>query len=230
VVEAIGAGVVGTDPDGVHRPYPCAGGLAEAVVRLQAGADERARGHGAGPVGRVLTAIADAAGDGPPDAAHEFRSALLAEIVRRYLRAVRAHARPGSVPRVWQVVLDRWEAGADPVRTTLAGVHALVGYDLAPAVVSACTVLGRAPGRTERAVVQDVVGLIADAVTAVAADADALTRADARDLILLGSRGEHWRRAEHLWAVRGRPSEAEKERAALDGHAALVASALLGPG
>jgi hypothetical protein len=227
VIEAMGSGVVGTDPDSGPRPHPRADGLAEAVVGLQAGADARARGHGAGPVGQLLTALAEAGEDGPPDAAREFRAALLAEVARRYLRAVRGHARTAAPPRVWRVVLDGWEGGADPVRTTLAGAHALVGYDLAPAVVSACTVLGRAPGRTERAVVRDVVGLVAAAVGEAAADADALARADARDLVLLFGRGEHWRRAEQLWAVRGRPSEAEKERAALDACAVHVAEALL---
>jgi hypothetical protein len=228
VIEAMGSGVVGADPDSGHRPHPRADGLAEAVVRLQAGADARARGHGAGPVGQLLTAIADAGDDGPPDAAHEFRAALLAEVVRRYLRAVRGHARAAEAPRVWRLVLDRWEAGAGSARTTLAGAHALVGYDLAPAVVSACTVLGRAPRRAERAVVRDVVDLVAGVVGDAAADSDPLTRADAHDLVRVWARGEHRRRAEHLWVVRGRPSEAERERAALDARVALEVEALLG--
>ncbi|TQM14401.1 DUF5995 family protein [Pseudonocardia kunmingensis] len=228
MIEATGPGVVGTDADNAPRPHPRADGLAEAVVRLQAGADARDRGHGAGPVGQLLTALAGAGDDGPPDAAREFRAALVAELMRRYLRAVRGHARAAAAARVWRVVLDRWEAGADPARTTLAGAHALVGYDLPPAVVSACTVLGRVPGRVERAVVRDVVGLVSGAVGDAAADADLLTRADARDLVLLFARGEHWRRAVQLWAVRGRPSEAEKERAALDASAAPVAEVLLG--
>jgi hypothetical protein len=236
VIEAIESGAIGTGAGGPQRPRPSAGGTAgstaggtaEAVAGLQSGADAGARGHGAGPVGRLLTGIGDAGDDRCPEADREFRAVLLEELARRYLRTVRGHARASEVPRVWQIVLGRWEGHtAGPARTALAGAYALVGHDLAPAVVSACTVLGRVPGRAEHAVVQAVVGLIADFAEGAAACADAATRDHARGLVLLCARGEAWRQAEHLWTVRGRPSEAEKERAALDWRAALVAEALL---
>lgn len=206
------------DPD---RP----GGVVDAVAGLQEGADTGVRGHGAGPVGRILTAIA-----APDEAAAqldtEFRAALVAELARRYLRAVRAHGRGSGAPRVWQVLLGRWESGTgDPARTALAGAHALVCFDLPPAVVSACTLLGRGPGPVEQAVVQAVTAQIARLANEAA---DAHSRDDASGLALLLSRSECWRQAEHLWTLRGRPSEAEKERAALDWRAALVARALLG--
>ncbi|OLS99652.1 hypothetical protein BJF90_38850 [Pseudonocardia sp. CNS-004] len=226
---AIESGAVGTGGRG--RP----GGVVDAVVRLQDGADAGRCGHGAGPVGRLLTTVAatDDATGGTAQADLEFRSELVAELVRRYLRAVRAQARGSGAPRVWQVVLGRWEGGAgDPARTALAGAHALVCFDLPPAVVSACTLLGRGPGPGEEATVQAVTGQLARLANeaAAAAATDMGSRDDASGLALLLSRSECWRQAEHLWTVRGRPSEAEKERAALDWRAALVARALLGSG
>ena len=207
------------------------GGVVDDVARLQEGADAGEHGHGAGPVGGLLTAVAapdDATGNGPAQLDTEFREALVAELARRYLRAVGAHARGSASPRVWQVLLSRWEAGtADPARTALAGAHALVSFDLPPAVVSACTLLGRRPGPVEQAVVQAVTGRLARLANDAAA-ADVRSDDDASGLALLLSRSEGWRQAEHLWTLRGRPSEAEKERAALDWRAALVARALLG--
>jgi hypothetical protein len=153
----------------------------------------------------------------------------VAELARRYLRAVRAHARGSGTPRVWQVLLARWEGGSgDPARTALAGAHALVCFDLPPAVVSACTLLGRGPGPVEQAVVQAVTAQIARLANEAAATDARSDDDDASGLALLLSRSECWRQAEHLWTLRGRPSEAEKERAALDWRAALVARALLG--
>ncbi len=218
---AIESDAAGTgDPD---RPS----GVVDAVAGLQAGADAGVRGQGAGPVGRLLTAVAapdDAAVQ--PDA--EFRAALVAELARRYLRAVRAQARGSGAPRVWQVLLSRWEGGTgDPARTALAGAHALVCFDLPPAVVSVCTLLGRTPGPLEQAVVQVMTAQITRLANE-AAVADTRSDDDASGLALLLSRSECWRQAEHLWTLRGRPSEAEKERAALDWRAALVARALLG--
>ncbi len=228
MIEAIESGAIETgEPD-----RPC--GAVEAVARLQDGADAGMHGHGVGPVGRLLTAAAapdveavDAEADG------EFRAALLAELARRYLRAVRAQARGSEAPRVWQVVLSRWEGGAgDPARAVLAGAHALVCFDLPPAVVSACTLLGSNPGPVEQTVVQAVTDRIArlanDAAAHDTAATDTRSREDASGLALLLSRSECWRQAEHLWTLRGRPSEAEKERAAMDWRAALVARALLG--
>lgn len=226
MIDAIESGAIGTGgPDS-------AGGVVEAVARLQDGADAGARGQGAGPVGRLVTAVAAPDVDGVDgvegiEVDAEFRSALLAELARRYLRAVRAHARGIGAPRVWQIVLSRWECGdGDPARTALAGAHALVCFDLPPAVVSACTLLGRSPGLVEQAVVRAVTDRIARLANDTAADTR--SRDDARGLALLLSRSECWRQAEHLWTLRGRPSEAEKERAALDWRAALVARALLG--
>jgi hypothetical protein len=206
------------------RGRPC---VVDAVAGLQEGADAGEHGFGAGPVGRLLVAVA------PPDDAGgqldaEFRTELVAELARRYLRAVRAHAKGSGTPRVWQVLLTRWEGGSgDPARTALAGAHALVSFDLPPAVVSVCTLLGRGPGPAEQAVVQALTAQIARLANEAA---DAHSRDDASGLALLASRSETWRQAQHLWTMRGRPLEAEKERAALDWRAALVARALLGSG
>jgi hypothetical protein len=229
VIDAIESGAIERGMLGPGRTGAAPGSLVEAVERLQAGADTGAHGHGAGPVGRLLTAVACSCDDTGGAADREFRAALLAELVRRYLRAVRAHGRGTATPRAWQVVLDRWAGPAgNPARTVLAGAYALVGSDLAPAVVSACTLLGRTPGRAEQAVVHALVDRIVGLAEAATAGADTATRADARGLAMLLSRSEGWQQTEHLWSVRGRPSEAAKERAALDWRAELGARALLG--
>lgn len=212
MTEAIGSGAIGTGAIGTGQPDR-PGCPVEEVARLQAGADAGTRGYGAGPVGRLLAAVAGIPEERPGGVDPEFHAALLDALARRYLAAVRRHARDGGAPRVWQVVLHGWEsASADPDAVALAAAHALACHDLPPAVVSACTLLGRRPGAAERAVVMAVVDRLTD-----------LTHPPDQ---LCG--GEAWRQAEHLWSVRGRPSEAEKERAALDRRAALVARALLG--
>jgi hypothetical protein len=159
----------------------------------------------------------------------EFGSALVVEVARRYLHAVRDHARGTAVPRVWGIVLDGWAApGPDRERIALAGAHAVVALDVPPAVVSTCTLLGRTPGAAERAELQTVVVLLAGlAREAARRSADPATVDTADGLEPLFTRGECWRQAEHLWTVRGRPSEAERERDALDRRAALVARGVL---
>ena len=129
------------------------------------------------------------------------------------------------MPLAWREVIGRWDPqNIDPARITLAGGLTIVGHDLPSAVVSTCTLLGRTPGPAERAAVEMIVELIADRL-----------RDDAAVVALLGSDGvgvlvsrhDAWRQAEHLWAVRGRPSEAEEERAAMDWRAGLVVRGLL---
>ncbi|GAA1280555.1 hypothetical protein GCM10009609_50450 [Pseudonocardia aurantiaca] len=206
-------------------------GVVHALARLATGADAHRRGAGAGPVNRLLSALAGTVGGGR---AHdpEFGGALVVELARRYLQAVRDHARGTAVPRVWQVVLDAWaDPGAEPGRITLVGAHALVGHDLPPAVVSTCTLLGRTPGPAERGDLQATVALLAYlACDAAGRSADAATREEATGLELVLARGEPWRQAEHLWTVRGRPSETERDRDALDRRAALVVRGVLAAG
>lgn len=203
--------------------------VVEALARLRPGADAHRRGAGAGPVNELLAGLAAAVGGcGTHDP--EFGGVLVVELARRYLHVVGAHGRGAEVPRVWQLVLDSWTdpGGAARERITLAGAHALVGHDLPPAVVTTCTLLGRAPGPAERADLQAAVVLLAGiARDAARHSADPATLDDAADLEPLLTRGDCGRQAEHLWTVRGRPSEADRDREALDRRAALVVRGLL---
>jgi hypothetical protein len=236
VIETIDHGAIGTGgPAGNRGPghsVPATpAGVVQALAPLAAGADAHRRGAGAGPVNRLLAALAGAVGGGRA-LDPEFGGALVVELARRYLQVVRDHGRGIAVPRVWRVVLDAWaDPGAEPGRITLAGAHALVGHDLPPAVVSTCTLLGRTPGPAERADLQAMVGLLARlACDAAGRSADAATLEEATGLELLLTRGEPWRQAEHLWTVRGRPSETERDRHALDRRAALVVRGVLAAG
>ncbi|WP_346275695.1 DUF5995 family protein [Pseudonocardia sp.] len=229
--------LAGIGPRGPEVPGPAGAvepltpqGIVDVLARLQAGADAGRRGEGVGPVNRLLSAVVGAAVD-DVGADREFAAGMVTELAKRYLRAVRGHARGTPVPRAWQEVIDRWDpATADPGRIALAGGLTLVGLDLAPAVVSICTLLGRTPGPAERADVQTIIGLIAHRLEAAGAG-DPGAAADDAGLGLLLSHHDAWRQAEHLWALRGRPSEAEVERSAMDWRAGLVARGLLaGPG
>jgi hypothetical protein len=229
-------GLAGMGPSGPKVPGPGAvepltpQAAVHELARLQPGADAGRRGEGVGPVNRLLTGVVGAVVD-DVGADREFTAGLVTELARRYLRAVRAHARGAGVPRAWQEVIDRWGAAtAGPGRIALAGGLTLVGLDLAPAVVSICTLLGRTPGPAERGDVQMIIGLIVHGLEAAGAP-DPGAGADDAGLGPLLSHHDAWRQAEHLWALRGRPSEAELERAAMDWRAGLVARGLLaGPG
>jgi Family of unknown function (DUF5995) len=184
---------------------------------------------GVAPVNRLLFGMCCSTAE---DADGEVATTVVAELARRYLRAVRSHAAGAPVARSWQVLLDEPRAAPpSPLRTTLAGVHALAGHDLAPAVVSACTLLGRAPGPAERDVTDRISAALADAVHQAArtgGDRDPEAAAAARGLALLLGRRDAWRHAELLWALRGRPAEAEAERAAFDWRTSVVGQGLLG--
>lgn len=192
---------------------------------------------GAAPVTRLLIDVTGAVGadrTGPRRFADaEFVTALTVELVRRYLRAVRSHARGAPVAKAWKVVLD---CGGRPEpsrqRVARAGVNALVDHDLALALVTTCTLLGRAPGPAERRDVDELIALIGDRLSEISGPDAGGTAAtggfsDLRGLAFLLTRSESWRRAEHLWTLRGRPAEAEAERASIDWHTSLVGRGLL---
>ena len=184
---------------------------------------------GVAPVDRVLLDLCDAVLAGGGD---EIAAAVTAEIGRRYLRAVRDRAARAPLARPWQVLFDHWAAGQrDPLRMTLAGVHTVAGHDLAPAVVSVCTLLGRPPGSAERATADRISAALSEIVCTAcrvdgAGDPDRV--AAGQGLVLLLGRRDPWRHAELLWTLRGRPAEAEAERAALDWRASVVGRGLLG--
>ncbi len=182
---------------------------------------------GVAPVDRVLTGLAAAIGGDRCDGT----AAVAAELARRYLRAARCFIAGAPVARSWQVLFRWWEPGvSSPLRATLVGAAVLAGNDLAPAVVSTCTLLGRAPGPVECNAVDTISLALADIVRdAVRAggDRDPDGAEAAEGLLLLLARRDPWRVAEHLWTLRGRPAEAEAERSALDWRTSAVCRALL---
>lgn len=187
---------------------------------------------GVAPVDRVLTGLAAAVGRDRCDVA----AAVAAELARRYLRAVRCFTGGAPVARSWRVLFRWWEPGVSspparsPLRATLVGVAVLAGNDLAPAVVSTCTLLGHAPGPAECDAVDTILLVLADIVrdaVRAAGDGDPDGAEAAEGLLLLLARRDPWRVAEHLWTLRGRPAEAEAERSALDWRTSAVGRALL---
>lgn len=163
----------------------------------------------------------------------EFTTALVVQLTGRYLRAVDEARAGAAAPRSWRVLLDRRDAAdVTPVQFVLAGVNALVHHDLAPALVSTCTVLGRTLGQTGRTDCDTFTGVVTEhlrrtvrAVRAVRAGCGA----DDHDAVAVVSRNEVWRLAEHLWTLRGRPVEAAAERAAIDWRVSMIGRALLAP-
>jgi hypothetical protein len=156
------------------------------------------------------SALADAL---EPDA--EFEQVLARRFAGRYLRVVADGAEGRPVPRVWQLLLD--PPPVRPARLALAGVGALLMYDLTIAFVGACTVLGRGPGRHERDVHRRAAALLgACGRELVRGSGDPAERAAAAFLDSPAARDAAWARAEHLWTLRGRPAEAEQERETLD--------------
>jgi len=182
---------------------------------------------GVGPVNRLLIGLAAAVEAGENSDA----VAVTTELARRYLRAVRCHAGGAPVARSWLVVFEGWDPSVtSPLRATLAGATTLVGNDLAPAVVSACTLQGRAPGPVECRAADTIAVALADLVHDAVREAGGCDPAGveaAHELIRVLARRDPWRLAEHLWTLRGRPAEAAAEQTALDQQCSAVGRALL---
>lgn len=174
----------------------------------------------------------------------EFVARLDVEFARRYLTAVRTQATGGTPPRAWKVLFERRERpGIGPMEFAICGVNAHVNYDLAPAVVRTCTVLGRSElGSAEhhdyqainavfalhmgrlRDHFQDWLGREIDGtfLDSLLDGAGSLTVVVARDAA--------WRRAEHLWGLRSLPSEYERECESIDWRAAMMGRGVLSIG
>ncbi|MEJ8281733.1 DUF5995 family protein [Pseudonocardia spirodelae] len=161
------------------------------------------------------------------------------EFARRYFHALLADAGGGTPPRSWGVLLDRrHDRRVSPLELAVVGVNAHVNYDLAPAVVRTCTVLGRSgPGPAERAdyrAVNDVFSLhmvrlldgydTADPGTVSLSEQLLGTVADVPVVL---AREVAWRQALELWELRSRPMAYENEVAALDRRTALLGRGLL---
>ncbi|MDN5914058.1 MAG: DUF5995 family protein [Pseudonocardia sp.] len=170
----------------------------------------------------------------------EFSGRLDVEFARRYFSAVRADASGLPVPRSWAVLLDRrGHTEIGPVEFAVAGVNAHVNYDLATAVVRTCTVLGRGLGRSELAdhqsfneiFAQHVGGLVDHFGTWLGRELDGAVIDKIMDgagtLSVVLARDAAWCRAEHLWALRTRPAEYERECQAIDWRAAMIGRGVL---
>lgn len=170
----------------------------------------------------------------------EFAARLTVELARRYLAAVRADASGLPGPRAWSVLLDRRacpETG--PMEFAVAGVSVHVNYDLAPAVVRSCTVLGRDLGPTELADHRAITSVFARHMGGLRDDfEDWLGREldpgvldkimdGAETLGVVLAADAVWRRAQQLWSLRTRPGAYERECAGIDWAAAMVARAVL---
>lgn len=145
----------------------------------------------------------------------EFEAVLARRLADRYLKVVADAAARRPVPRSWQPLVAPPQA--PPARLALAGVGTLLHYDLTLAFVGACTVLGRDPGVREREAHARVATVLGTCVRELVRRAgDAAESAAAARLDSPRTRAVALRRAEHLWALRGRPGEAGEERDALD--------------
>ncbi|WP_224391280.1 DUF5995 family protein [Pseudonocardia sp. ICBG1293] len=169
----------------------------------------------------------------------DFLVRLDVEFARRYLRALHADVTGGSPPRSWGVLFDRRDhPRISPVEYAVVGVNAHVNFDLAPAVVRTCTVLGRsAPGPAERAdyrAVNDVFSLHMvrlldgfDRSSPGEVSMDEQLLGCVADVPVVLARDVAWRQALELWELRSRPMEYENELAALDRRTSLLGRGLL---
>lgn len=161
----------------------------------------------------------------------EFLTTLDVQLAVRYLRAVNDHGLGAAVPRSWGVLLDRRGATlVTPLQFALAGANAMVNYDLAFALVSTCTVLGRSLGPVERHDYDAFTGLVADQLRELARSDRGVPDESAdvvNGLATIVSRDAAWRRAVQLWSLRGRPAETAAERVAVDWQASMIGRAML---
>jgi hypothetical protein len=150
-----------------------------------------------------------------PDPGLEFETVLVRRLVHRYLKVVADAAAARPIGWTWRLLLD--PPPAPRGRRAVAGVAALLGYDLTLAFASTCTVLGRDPGSREREAHGRVAGMLgARACELVRRTGGPADVAVAARLGGPAHREAARRRAECLWTLRGRPAEAEAERDALD--------------
>lgn len=171
----------------------------------------------------------------------ELLARVLVELARRYVAAVRADADGLTPPWSWAVLLcRRADARVDPVGFAVAGVNAHVNYDLAPALVRTCTVLGRAaPGTDERLGTGVLTAQFARHLARLCED-DGNGSPRPADPVLLDrllgevggvpvvlARETAWRQALELWERRSKPAEYEIECEALDRRTALTGRGLL---
>jgi hypothetical protein len=174
----------------------------------------------------------------------EFLARLDVEFARRYFAALRADVTGGTVPRAWKVLFERREDPATgPMEFAVCGVNAHVNFDLAPAVVRTCTVLGRRElGNAEHHDYQALNSVFALHMSRLRdhfqtwlgreIDGQFLDSLldGASSLTVVVARDAAWRRAEHLWGLRSRPAEYDRECEAIDWRAAMIGRGVLSIG
>ena len=169
----------------------------------------------------------------------EYLARLDVEFARLYFTAIRADAAGGTAtPRSWQVLFGRRGDDIDPMRFAVAGVNAHVNRDLAFALLATCEKLDRPFSEAERADYNAINDIFAEHMSDLRRHFEnrferVLDKAvfddladDAGDLTVLLARDAAWRRAEQLWAVRGKP-EFHRESAAIDWRASMIGRAIL---
>lgn len=172
----------------------------------------------------------------------EFLDRFDVEFARRYFTALRAGMGAGEdPPRSWSVLFTRRaHPRIDPMGFAVAGVNAHVNYDLAPALVRTCTVLGRpALGLEERQGFDAVNSVFALHMPRLLEHFEGwlLRELDATlleqligavaDVPVVLAREVAWRQANELWERRSKPAEYELECEALDRRTALAGWGLL---
>ena len=174
----------------------------------------------------------------------EFLARLDVEFARRYFTALRAEATGRTAPRAWTVLFERRsDPRIGPMEFAICGVNAHVNYDLAPAVVRTCTLLGRPElGSAEHHDHQAINAVFALHMARLrdhfqgrlgreldGTYLDSLLDG-AGSLSVVIARDAAWRRAEHLWGLRSLPSEYERECVAIDWRAAMMGRGVLSVG
>ncbi len=173
-----------------------------------------------------------------------FLARLDVEFARRYFAALRTSVTGGAPPRSWKVLFDRREnPDVGPMEFAVCGVNAHVNYDLSQAVVRTCTMLGRSElGSAEHHDYQAINSVFARHMgrlrdhfqTWLGREMDD-TFLDslldgASSLTVVVARDAAWRRAEHLWGLRSRPAEYDRECEAIDWRAAMIGRGVLSVG
>ncbi|MEU0136303.1 DUF5995 family protein [Streptomyces sp. NPDC006296] len=201
--------------------------LAVMETRGRRFTDGAIRGEAPGPAG----------GQGAP-AGGESGSALDVRLAERYLTAVGTAVSGGLPPECWRPLFQfRRHPDVRPLQFALAGIHALVGHDLALAVVDACHARGCAPADLEEEF-ERVVDLLVLLEERIREDltpgpellevADPLTHL-AGAWNLDRAREASWSSARILWRLRGVPALAGEFGARTAADAGLVGRILLTP-
>jgi hypothetical protein len=190
--------------------------LGELLDRADGRDDAR---HAARLVAGVMLDALDRLEAGGVFADEEFVRVLLTQLARRSLDAV--GERPAAdVALAWRVLREhRLDAGGGATRVASAAANAVVNHDLPLAVVSTCTLLGRAPGALERADSEAFVAVVTEHV-------ERLMEADPGGRVRLPVDGS-WACVGRLWVVRGQPVAARERRDAIDRNAGLLGWNLL---